>query len=310
MRIYQHIIRNISLVFLIAFQQHALAQSLTADQVKELQGLHTTPGTFEVFVLYNDEHNPTEIRVLVGVDYNLINNSEVKSLKRLMSTFAKVYIPTHDSVTIIGKELVKDQAHSCLVRDSGWLVVAHLNWGLPTLVCGCAAVLGSVTTYNSPTTSRIILTLVASYLTYDFYRMWSYSTAKARARIMAAAMMEEKSTTKVLAIMDKTSARFAIRKLSKNATYKLVNVLDEEETKSSLDMAPKKRLKRIRTDEPQVELAPQPEKQKSEAELALEAEANKVRWEELRQERIKAEEEDRRAERIRQEWQKRQNYRN
>lgn len=247
----------------------------------------------------------------MGVDYNLINNSEVKSLKRLMSTFAKVYIPTHDSVTIIVKELLKDQAHCCLVRDSGWLAVEHLSWGLPTLLCGCAAVLGAVATYNSPTTSRMISTLVTSYLTCDFYRMWNYETAEARARIMAAAMMDEKSTTKVLAITDKTSARFAIRKLIKNATYKLVNILDEEETKSSLDLVPKKRLKRIMTDEsPQDELAPQPENQKSEAELALEAEAKKARWEQLRQERIKAEEEDRRAEKIRQEWQKRQNYRN
>lgn len=309
MQTHKILIRNISLLFLVIFQNHTLAQSLATDQIKELQGLQTTPSPFEVFVLYDEEDNPTNIKVLMGVDYNIINNSEVKSLKRLMKTFPKVYIPTDDSVTMIGKELLKDHAKCCVVRDSNWLAATHLSSGLPTLMSGCGAAIGFIATCNSPTIPHMISTLLASYFTYKLYYMWKCQTAEERARDIAKALIDEDDST-VLAVVDKTSARFVMNILIKIGKYTRAHILHEEEDEKH--GAPKrKRLKYAKQAEESYDQEDTPpQEQKSHAELDVEVEEKRALWEKERQARIEAEEKSLRADRIKREWKKREKIRN
>lgn len=303
MTIFKSIILSIFLIILLALTSQAFAQSLTSEQINIIQMLQEESEHFEIFVLYDDENNPTKIRVLVALNYNRINDANLKILKRFMSSFAKVYIPSPDSITKTGKELLKSHAHCCVVRDSNWLSATHLNWGLPTLLSGCGAAIGFITTCNSPTTTHMISTMVASSLAYVFYSKWKYQTTKVRAKDFAWALMNN-DAPKVLALMDKTSARFVMDQLIKTGTYVHIDVgpLEDHE---NLQAPRRKNLKNQRPAGPahdQEDALPQ--EQKSQAELDLEIEEKMASWERKRQEQIAAEHEAARKEAVRKDWKK------
>jgi hypothetical protein len=290
----------LSIIFVLFFQHVAFAQSLNDYEVEQLRNINGQK-PFKVFVLENSDSH--ESVVIVGVSYGLVDERHVKSIKDLAYSFTKVFMLEKDAGTLMSKELKKHNHRCTLVQDSSRTKITQWYWGLPTVLFGGAAIMGSYLSYYYPAEKNIGSTLFAAWCAQEVYGTWKSKIIALRSQSMAEVIKEKAQTTKILAIMDTVLAGKVAIKLIDSGNFDPIEVLDEKPDQKKNHTERKRAKRQEPKNEHEDHCSKTPEK--SDAELLEEAWDKQEQWEEKRQREIAKEEAQALDERIRNEWERR-----